>query len=60
MDKAELLKKNRAFCILPWIHMHVWPNGNAMPCCIADSTKPFGNLKENTIEEVWNSENYKE
>jgi hypothetical protein len=60
MDKEELLKKNRAFCILPWIHMHVWPNGNAMPCCIADSTKPFGNLKENNIEEVWNSENYKE
>lgn len=60
MDKEELLKKNRAFCILPWIHMHVWPNGNAMPCCIADSTQPFGNLKDNNIEEVWNSEKYKE
>ena len=60
MDKEELLKKNRAFCILPWIHMHVWPNGNAMPCCIADSDNPFGNLKDNSIEEVWNSDKYKE
>lgn len=60
MDKDELLNKNKAFCILPWIHMHVWPNGNAMPCCIADSDQPFGNLKENSIEEVWNSDKYKE
>lgn len=60
MDKQELLNTNKAFCILPWIHMHVWPNGNAMPCCIADSNKPFGNLKENSIEEVWNSEQYKQ
>lgn len=60
MNKEDLLKKNKAFCILPWIHMHVWPNGNAMPCCIADSDQPFGNLKENKIEEVWNSDRYKE
>ena len=60
MNKEILLKENEAFCILPWIHMHVWPNGNAMPCCIADSRQPFGNLKDNTIEEVWNSEKYKE
>lgn len=60
MNKNELLIQNKAFCILPWIHMHVWPNGNAMPCCVADSTKPFGNLKNNNIEEVWNSDKYKE
>ena len=59
MDKDKLLKENKAFCILPWIHMHVWPNGNAMPCCIADSNQPFGNLKQNTLEEVWNSDEYK-
>jgi radical SAM protein with 4Fe4S-binding SPASM domain len=60
MDKKELLTKNKAFCILPWIHMHVWPNGNAMPCCIADSNKPFGNVKNKSIEEVWNSDEYKD
>lgn len=60
MDKQKLLKEDNAFCILPWIHMHAWPDGRALPCCIADSDQPFGNLKENSIEEVWNSERYKE
>lgn len=60
MDKEHLLKENKAFCILPWIHMHAWPDGRVMPCCIADSDQPFGNLKENNIEEVWNSDKYKE
>lgn len=60
MDKQKLLKEDASFCILPWIHMHAWPDGRALPCCIADSDQPFGNLKENTIEEVWNSERYKE
>jgi|DEB0MinimDraft_6_1074348.scaffolds.fasta_scaffold00120_24 hypothetical protein len=60
MDKEHLLKKNKAFCILPWIHMHAWPDGRAMPCCIADSDQPFGNVKENTIAEVWNSDKYRE
>ena len=60
MDKEKLLKEDKAFCILPWIHMHAWPDGRAMPCCIADSDQPFGNLKTNSIEEVWNSDKYKE
>ena len=60
MDKDNLLKHNKAFCILPWIHMHAWPDGRAMPCCIADSDQPFGNVKENSIKEVWNSDKYKE
>jgi hypothetical protein len=58
-DKNQLLTESKAFCILPWIHMHVWPNGNAMPCCVADSDQPFGNLKNSQIKEVWNSEEYK-
>jgi hypothetical protein len=60
MDKEYHLKQNAAFCILPWIHMHAWPNGKALPCCIADSDQSFGDLKTNTIEEVWNSDKYKE
>ena len=59
MDKKDLLENNKAFCMLPWIHMHVWPNGNVMPCCIADSDDVYGNVKNNTIKEIWNSEKYK-
>lgn len=60
MDKDHLLKENTAFCILPWIHMHIWPDGRAMPCCVADSGQPFGNVKDTSIKEVWNSDKYKE
>lgn len=59
-DKNHLLNENTAFCILPWLHMHVWPNGNAYPCCIADSDEPFGNVKESSIGQVWNDEKYKQ
>ena len=45
MDKEYHLKQNSAFCMLPWKHMHAWPDGRALPCCIADSDQSFGNLK---------------
>lgn len=60
MDKETVLKENDAFCILPWITMHVWPNGNAMPCCLADSDNVFGNANQNSIKEIINSEKFKE
>lgn len=47
------------FCILPWIHMYVNPDGNVLPCCIGDWKRPLGNTRVNSIEEIWNSEAYK-
>ncbi len=47
------------FCIMPWVHLHTWPNGNVYPCCLADSDHPLGNLKDNTLEEIWNSTDLK-
>ena len=23
-------------CILPWTHLHVWPNHDVFPCCITN------------------------
>lgn len=42
------------FCILPWVHMHAWPNGNMYPCCVSDSSMPLGNTNTDTIEHIWN------
>lgn len=50
----ELLTKSKTFCILPWIHMHAFPDGRAYPCCLSDMNFPLGNLRENTMREVWN------
>ena len=44
---------------MPWIHMHIWPNGNSLPCCMSDSTVVFGNVNDNTIDEIINNEQYK-
>lgn len=48
------------FCIYPWIHLYVNPDGSALPCCVADHHSHMGNVRANTIKEVWNSEQYKE
>lgn len=51
---TELLTKSKVFCILPWIHMHAFPDGRAYPCCLSDMWNPLGDLRKNTMEEVWN------
>lgn len=52
-------KVSKTFCIMPWTHLHTWPNGKVFPCCLADSNKPIGDLSENTLEEIWNSPDLK-
>ena len=43
------------FCIVPWIHLNTEPNGRVKPCC-AWQGNPIGDLKDNTLEEIWNNE----
>lgn len=47
------------FCILPWIHMHIWPNGSVYPCCMSDTDQSLGNINDMPIDEVINSEEFK-
>lgn len=53
------LTKSQNFCILPWIHMHAFPDGRAYPCCLSDYWHPVGDLRKNTMAEVWNHDAYK-
>ena len=50
----ELLTESKVFCILPWIHMHAFPDGRAYPCCLGEMWEPIGDLRKNTMKEVWN------
>jgi radical SAM protein with 4Fe4S-binding SPASM domain len=59
MSVNDKLKKSKVFCMMPWIHMHIWPNGNTFPCCMWDSTKSIGNVNELKLDEVWNSKKMK-
>ena len=59
-DVKQLIKEGKHFCVLPWVHFHSWPNGNVMPCCIADSDKPVGKIKsDESIIQMMNSEDFK-
>jgi radical SAM protein with 4Fe4S-binding SPASM domain len=51
-----LLTKSSTFCMYPWIHFHAYPTGAAYPCCMADMEFPIGNMRKNTIQEIWNHE----
>ena len=53
-------KVSESFCVLPWIHLNTWPNGNVYPCCLTDWREPVGHLKDNTLEEIWNNGKMKE
>ena len=52
------INKN-VICMMPWIHMHIWPEGKVFPCCMSDSRKSFGNINDNSISEIINDEDYK-
>jgi radical SAM protein with 4Fe4S-binding SPASM domain len=48
------------FCMIPWIHMHGWPDGRAFPCCLGEDNHSLGNLKEKSMQEIWNDKPMRE
>ena len=56
----ELLTTDPHFCMLPWLHLHAFPDGRAYPCCMSEYNLPAGNLKTQTMKEVWNSTSIKD
>lgn len=55
-----MLSESKSFCMYPWIHMHVWPTGQAYPCCHAKPNPAFGNAREQPMKEIWNNKNFKQ
>jgi MoaA/NifB/PqqE/SkfB family radical SAM enzyme len=66
-NPLELAMKSKTFCVLPFIHQYVGPGGDVTPCCVFnsnwkfnDKALPLGNLKEQSLKEVWNNDRTKE
>jgi radical SAM protein with 4Fe4S-binding SPASM domain len=59
VDQLDRLTKSDTFCMIPWIHMHAFPDGRAYPCCLGEDQHPIGNFKQASMETVWNDEPYK-
>jgi sulfatase maturation enzyme AslB (radical SAM superfamily) len=48
------VKENKAFCILPFNHMHVGTDSNVKLCCIADFKNPLSkDVTTTTMSEIW-------
>lgn len=56
----NLLVESDNFCMMPWVHMHAYPDGRVYPCCISDYFHPIGNLQEKSMVDVWNDEGYRQ
>ena len=48
------------FCYMGATYMQILPNGEVYPCCRGPEELLMGNVNENTAEEIWNSERYRE
>ena len=58
--EKELLIDSESFCMLPWMHLHAYPDGRAYPCCFAFDPYPVGDLNKQSLKEVFNGEKMKE
>ena len=52
--QKQLIFENPTFCILPWIHLHAFPTGEAYPCCNTEMDAPIGNTSEQSLLDIWN------
>jgi radical SAM protein with 4Fe4S-binding SPASM domain len=51
-------KKQDTFCVLPWVHLYIGPDGNVLPCCVADTQHPMGNINEQSVKTILQSEKF--
>ena len=59
MDKKFLLEDSKQFCMFPWVHLFVTPKGDAYPCCSHSFQKPLGNVKSESMINIFNSDDLK-
>ena len=58
-DKEFLLNKSQSFCMAPWVHVYVAPDGSAAPCCISEFASHddgVGSSRSQSLIELVNSE----
>ena len=58
--QKELLIESDTFCMMPWLHLHAFPDGRAYPCCFAIDKHPVGDLNTESMQDVFNGKDMKE
>ena len=57
---SDKLKNSKHFCMMPWIHLHMWPAGTTYPCCMSDPAHPVGDTQTQSLQEIWNGPEMRE
>jgi radical SAM protein with 4Fe4S-binding SPASM domain len=60
LRQKELLIDSNTFCMMPWLHLHAFPDGRAYPCCFGLDKYPVGNLNKDSMETVFNGEDMRQ
>ena len=47
-----------SFCPLPWMHLYVGPQGDVLPCCVANHQFALGNINQQPLDHIVNSEKF--
>ena len=60
LNLHQLVRKNKAFCIMPFNHSYVTTNGNANLCCVADFGNPIEtDMSGKNLIDVFRGDEYK-
>jgi radical SAM protein with 4Fe4S-binding SPASM domain len=55
----NLLFVDPVFCMMPWVGINISTTSQVYPCCVTKSEFSIGNIKDHSIDEIWNAENIK-
>ena len=59
-DSNKSKSSDTPFCHYPFSYLSIWSNGDISPCCVFYGKNiVLGNIKENTLEEVWKGKKLK-
>jgi len=59
INTKDEIRSSKHFCILPWLHLHGLPDSRVLPCCVSDFNQTYGDLKKNSLKEVWNNSKFR-
>lgn len=46
------MSENKTFCMAPWVHMNIAPNGDVYPCCLMPLEHPENEEEQQETEEL--------
>ena len=52
VEYTAIHQQQDTFCVLPWMHLYVGPDGNVLPCCVADQKFPMGNINDVLVDDI--------